>query len=219
VASITNTGKPTYKVAINVGAASIGGVPVTIDQDGVHVQGQGQALPYQQADDALNSALKQAGVQLFTVVPEVVKSDGELTVTATGVHVQFVQPVDQSGVPAQNADHILGEVYVDSLATPAGPIPKLNFSGGGTGSLAGGSSAGGGLSSTGGSSLAGGSSTYSSGGTSGTSPAGSAAQTTPTALTTALSKPMWLLAAYLVWQTLAIATGASLWRWRSGGAT
>ena len=223
-ASITNTGKPTDTVAVDVGAASIGGVPVTIDQDGVHVQGQDQALPYQQADDALNAALKQAGVQLFTVAPEVVKSDGELTVTATGMHVQFVQPVDAPGVPAQNADHILGEVYVDSLATPAGPIPKLNLSGGSSAPSVGGSSASGGLSSTGGggsSGLAGGgSSSYSSsspGGTAGSG--GNTVQTTPASLTTVLGKPMWLLVAYLLWQTLAIATGASLWRWRSGGVT
>jgi hypothetical protein len=74
VASITNDGTPAYKAAVTVASASIGGVPVTIDQDGVHVSGQGQALPYQQASDALNGALKQAGIQLFLVSPEVTKS-------------------------------------------------------------------------------------------------------------------------------------------------
>jgi hypothetical protein len=33
------------------------------------------------------------------------------------------------------------------------------------------------------------------------------------------SKPVWLLAAYLVWQTLVIGTGISLRRWGMGGAS
>jgi hypothetical protein len=54
----------------------------------------------------------------------------EETVTATGLHVVFTQPVSPSGVPAQFVEHILGEVYVDSLAVPAGPVPDLGFSSG-----------------------------------------------------------------------------------------
>jgi hypothetical protein len=72
-ASITNDGTPTYKAAVSVASATIGGVPVTIDEDGVHVAGQGGGLPYGQASDALNSALKQAGIQIFLVAPEVTK--------------------------------------------------------------------------------------------------------------------------------------------------
>jgi hypothetical protein len=30
---------------------------------------------------------------------------------------------------------------------------------------------------------------------------------------------MWLLLAYLLWQALVIATGASLWAWRRDGAS
>jgi hypothetical protein len=72
-AKITNDGTPADKFAVTVAAATIGGVPVTIDQEGVHVAGQGQALPLQQASDALNGALKQAGIQLFLVAPEIKK--------------------------------------------------------------------------------------------------------------------------------------------------
>ena len=39
----------------------------------------------------------------------------------------FTQPVSQSGVPAQYAEHILGEVFLDSLAVPAGPAPSLDL--------------------------------------------------------------------------------------------
>jgi len=353
-ATITNDGTPTEKIAVSVGTASIGGVPVTIEQDGVHVAGQSQGLPYQQASDALNGALKQAGIQLFIVTPEIKKgscdqagtttttsssglpgaptgttttnssdqtgtttttsscdqtgttsttsscdqagttttttnpSDGtgttttattttnssvvpgmtttttttnpsegagtttdtasssEETVTATGLHVVFTQPVEQSGVPAQYAEHILGEVSLDSLAVPAGPIPALDLSSSsssssscpngqhsGTKKTSGGASTGGSRSSAGGSSSSSspsastsssGSSQPTSGFTgSGSQPTssstGTAPQSFPARLASALRKPMWLLLAYLLWQALVIGTGASLWAWRRDGAS
>lgn len=418
-AAVANDGTatPAYKTNISVAAASIGGVPVTIDQDGVNVAGQHQGLPYQQASDALNTALKQAGIQLFLVAPKVTNcgqagtgtntstaastttttttsdqsgtaspcgqagamcnpgmgtgtetdttttttttttpltstdqsgmtttpsscvpptscgptgtatgggtsgstgiggstttttttttgqtdttgatpswcpptspmtsscstagtasgttptstdqtgttvtpgatnptaTDGttgssqETIVSATGVHVVFTQPVSPSGVPAQFVEHILGEVYVDSLAAPATPLPDLGLppsslssttssscardrhsrstaktSGGG-----GGSTAGDGGSTAGGSSLPGGSTASSSLSSSG-SALGSAPQTNatstgnslPATFAAALRKPLWLLLAYLVWQALVIGTGMSLWNWRRDGAS
>lgn len=117
----------TYKVSVRVAAASIGGVPVTIDEDGVHVAGQGSALPYQQASDALNSALAQAGIRISLVGPEITTKDGEETIDATGVHVYFTQPINAPGAPSQFAEHILGEVYVDSLAVLAQPLQAPGF--------------------------------------------------------------------------------------------
>ncbi len=403
-AKITNDGAtstPPYTTDVTVGAASIAGVPVTIDQDGVHLVTQHQSLPYQQAGDALNNALKQAGIQLFIVTPEVTScgqtggtgtgtttttttttttssdqsgmenpnscdqtgttttcgqtgtgtgttttttttssdqsgmenpnscdqtgmtttcgqtgtgtgtgttatttttpaltpsstttttttmssdqpgtgatpnscagtgmtpttsscgqtstgtgatttpsdpmgmapgtgNSGEETVTATGVHVVFTQPVGQSGVPAQFAEHILGEVFVDSLAVPAGPPPKLDLSSpssslspacgghksrttksGGRASAAGGSSSTGGLSSPAGASNSSGSGSLpSSASTFGSTsqPTGSSTGTSlPASIVSALRKPLWLLLAYLLWQVLVIGTGASLWNWR-----
>lgn len=62
-------------------------------------------------------------------------SSSEQTVTATGVHVVFTQPVNQPGVPAQYVEHILGEVFVDSLAAPAPPLPNLDLSSSSSSSL------------------------------------------------------------------------------------
>jgi hypothetical protein len=216
--SVTNNSKPTDKVSVNVGAASIGGVPVTIDQSGVHVKGQGSNLPYPKADDALNGALKKAGVKLHTAAPETKKGPNELTVTATGVHVAFVQPADAPGVPSQFVDHILGEVFVDSLAAPAPPIPSLGF-GGGSGSALGGAALGSGSGSLGYSS--GGGSSASSGYSSQPASSGNAAQATSTGslLSSLTHKPVWLLAGYLVWQTLLIGTGISLRRWWMAGTS
>ena len=408
-ASITNDGTPSYKAAVTVASATIGGVPVTIDQDGVHVSGQGQGVPYQQASDALNGALKQAGIQLFLVGPEVTNnscdqsgtgtssttttgssdqfgapsscggqgagmcdqsgtgtgaggvpalpasapttstdqsdtsttpsscdqtcdqsgassgtdrttttaptatttqttrttsndqssgggvtsscggtglpstttgscaapatgtgtgttstpgspsgtttttdssdqlgmgfgldnsSSGEMTVTATGVHVVFTQPVSQPGVPDQYVEHILGEVFVDSLASPAsaGAAADLGFSSPSSGSgssssassssscgggSASGSTSGGSASSAGGGSLAGGSIGSGALSSSGSSEpgAGPTGTSLPAMLAAALRKPLWLLLAYVLWQSIVIGTGASLWNWRKGGAS
>jgi hypothetical protein len=393
-ASIANDGTPTYKADVSVGSASIGGIPVTIDQDGVHVAGQGHGLPYQQASDALNGALNHAGIKLFLVAPEIcdqtgsssssgsgsgsgtttttttttttssdqsgssntsnscdqsgasatcnqsgsapappplpgqsdtgscdqtrtsgtcdqtgttttgtttttagtttttkskstptptpaptalggqsdttttasscgnssgttmpsscaqtgaaigttpTSSDamglntgnsnaGEETVRATGLHVVFTQPVSQGGVPAQFVEHILGEVFLDSLAVPAGQLPKLDLSSSSSSSLSSSSSSssssclggGGGTTSGGGSSFGGGSTSSPSGSTFGsTSQPGSSstANSLPAAFASALRKPLWLLLAYVLWQALVIATGWSLWNWRRGGAS
>jgi uncharacterized membrane protein YgcG len=218
--TVSNNGKPTGKVSVEVGGASIGGVPVTIDRHGVRVKGQGKDLPYAAADKALNSALQRAGLQLHTLEPEITKQPNEQTITATGVHVGFVQPVDAPGVPSQYVDHILGEVFVDSLATPAGPAPKLNLAGGGGGGTVVGGSTGGGGSA--GFSSGGGSSYSSSGGLSSSSqPAssGTTGQTSSSLLGSLAHKPTWLLAAYLVWQTLVIGTAVSLRQWRLGGVS
>lgn len=207
---IVNAGKPKGGCSSKVGGATVGGVPVTIDQNGVHVAGQGSGVPYGQADSAMNAALKQAGVQLYTVKPQVTKSANQLTIDCTGVHASFSQPVGQSGVPSQTVDHIIGEVFVDSLASPAPKIPKVNFNNGGGSTF---NNGGGSSSSSGGGSYGNNSSSSSGNG-------GNGSTSTPTSfLTAALSKPWWLLAAYLVWQAIVIATGASLWRWRTGAVT
>jgi hypothetical protein len=162
-------------------------------------------------------------------------NEGEMTVTATGVHVVFTQPVSPPGVPAQFVEHILGEVFVDSLANPASDSPTLGLSsssssfspssssssssapcGGSSSSGAtSGASASGGGSSASGSALsgspAGAGSAYGSG-----SQQGSTGQSLPAAFAAALRKPLWLLLAYLVWQSLVIGTGWSLWNWRRG---
>ena len=439
IATITNNGKgPSYKVAISVASATIGGVPVTIDQDGVHIAGQVQGVPYQQASDALNSALKQAGIQLFLVSPEVTRNScdpmgggggnyssgsggnsnsnsnsnsnandptmssssnscdssgmgmtgssscdqsysgngngngstttttsqspltpsttttttsscdqpsscqsgsstgtnsstttttaspltpttttttttsktkttssretgttttastsscegmttpssgctqanpsgtttnsnyqssttsttsttststttttpfssdqtdtaagtanatGEMTVIATGLHVVFTQPDGApSGVPAQNAEHILGEVYLDSLAVPAVPLSSydLGLSGSSSSSSSSSSSCLGGVaggSKTGGGLLAGGSTSGSNSGFASGSSSGFGSNASGSPIANVASniasilrkKPLWVLLAFLVWQALAVGTGASLWHWRRGG--
>jgi len=67
VAHAVTTGKTaTGTASTTVNGMKIGGVPVTVDDKGVHIDGQGQSLP---SLDALNSMLKQAGFQLVVASP------------------------------------------------------------------------------------------------------------------------------------------------------
>ncbi len=167
-------------------------------------------------------------------------SSGELSITATGLHVVFTQPDGApSGVPAQNAEHILGEVFLDSLAVPAVPLKlaPISFGGGSSslsssspssssssssclGGVAGGSKSSGGLLASG-SSSSGSPSGFTSGSSSqlGSSATGSPVGNLAASFTKMLrKKPLWVLVAFLVWQALAVGTGTSLWHWRKGGA-
>lgn len=67
VAHATTDGKKaTGTTATVVNGMKIGGVPVTVDNKGVHVQGQGSKLP---SLDALNSMLKKFGITVFVAEP------------------------------------------------------------------------------------------------------------------------------------------------------
>ena len=154
-----------------------------------------------------------------------------MTITATGLHVLFTQPVSPPGVPAQYAEHILGEVFLDSLAVPAVPLAPLSLNLNSTspgsssssscvGGHSGGTSASG-FSSAGGSSSSGSPSGYISGSSQpGSSASGSPLQNAAAGFASLLrKKPLWVLLAFLIWQALAVGTGASLWQWRRGGAS
>ena len=123
---ITNSGTPKGTASVSVGGATVGGVPVTIDQNGVHVQGQGSGLPYGQADDALNAALKTAGVQMYTVDPQTKKSANEMTITRPASTSTSRSRSTSPAFPRRPCEHIVGEVFADSLAAPATPLPKLS---------------------------------------------------------------------------------------------
>jgi hypothetical protein len=64
--AVTDGKKATGAASTVVNGMKIGGVPVTVDNSGIHVQGQGHALP---SIDALNKALKGAGFSVFVADP------------------------------------------------------------------------------------------------------------------------------------------------------
>jgi hypothetical protein len=209
----SNAGSPAHQVTINVGSASIGGVPVTIDHNGVSVNRSelpGVGLAVDQANAALNQALAQSGYQVRTLAPAITRSPNQEAVDATGVEVQYTQPAVAPGVPRQEVIHDIGDVSVDSLAAPGTPT-ALNVSGPIVTSPP--------IAGTPGSSefVPGTPGTPGVPGTTGasTSPTSPPAQTASPPLRAIVrrSKPVDLVLLYFLWQSLVIGTVASLW-WR-----
>ena len=222
--TLTNDGTtPKDAVVIEVAGAQVAGVPVVIDQNGVMIANT--AIPtvigaIQAADDALNQALGAAGIKVFTLSPTISKQGNQETVDATGIHVQFVQPptpplpIPVIGGAQQNFDHIIGEAFASSLATPGQP-PSSGSTGLGEEGLGG---------------SAGSAGTFIPGtlGTPGTPGSPAVALGSPSGPRTATlsplrrishTKPTYLLLLYFLWQTTLLGAAASLWWWRMAGAS
>ncbi|HEV7535888.1 MAG TPA: hypothetical protein VGP90_09650, partial [Acidimicrobiia bacterium] len=141
--NVTNDGTPKKTVTVTVGAAEVGGTPVTIGADGVSVNGQavpGLAGAGAQAGAALNQALGQAGVEVRSLAPSLQQSDHQLTLDAVGVLIRLAPASPAAGVPAQFIAMAVGEVFADSLAVPGDAGGELDDGlpddiGGPTGSL------------------------------------------------------------------------------------
>jgi len=218
--SVTNAGKPKHSIAIEVGQASVGGVPVVVGQDGVVVAGTqvpGLAGAIQQVSAALNQALASAGYAVRAVAPSIVKSTNQETIDAAAVAVTFLQPAPPPGIPYQNVTFALGEVFDDSLAVPTPPLPGIaSFESVGP-SVAAPALAPSALSAPSSGALP----SYAGPTAPPAAPAPSATQTAgPGTLATAVvhhRTPVELLLFYLVWQALVAATVLSAW-WRRTGA-
>jgi hypothetical protein len=211
--SVANDGTPKPTVTVDVGRVMVGGVPVSVGHDGVEVLGStvpGLGDIAAQASQGLNSALATAGFKIFTVTPEITTSTNQVTIDATGVHVHFFPTGAPGGVPQENTDEIIGEVFADSLAVPGVPLDHQVSADTGT---AGGATSGGADLGSSGSDL-----TSGAGGAVGT-PAtggGTASLTQGTSRNVAFhhNKPTYLLLLYLMWQILLLGAAASLWWWR-----
>jgi hypothetical protein len=216
--TMSNDGTPHADIVTTVGDASVGGVPVSIGKDGVVVASQVVALDaVQTASAALNGVLANAGITVTALAPQVHSSGSQETISATAVSVR----VNNAGPPQQTVIYNLGNVFADNLAIPAAAAPP---------------------------SLDTGPPSDLSGATTLTPPTSTdtgSTTTTPLSppvgvnppLTRVLPihtkkpvnaapaavalapKPAWLLAAYLLWQALIIATLASLWWWRRSSRT
>ncbi|MGZ4139877.1 MAG: hypothetical protein ACXVD2_02015 [Actinomycetota bacterium] len=196
---------PQSTTTIKVASAEIGGVPVTIDQNGVSVAGTqipGIADAVAQATAALNQGLAQAGWSINAPKPAITLSNGEKTIDASAVHVKFQEPDSGTGVPTLYAEYWIGQVFADSLGITS--IPLVGGTGGGIGGPS-----------------VGGVQTQFIPGTEGTpgSPGAPGSQAVGESGLAHLlrTKPLYLLLLYFLWQALIIGTGASLWWLRMGG--
>lgn len=132
------------QITTTIIGAAIGGIPVTIDQNGVQVNGQGGAQSSaveQQLSTALNAALQQAGIKIALSQNTSMQDAGKWQGSGGGLEVTGdFEP--GHGVPGTHVDFTVGEVSGSAYALPGAPF---NGGGGGFGGFGGGYYGGGGF--------------------------------------------------------------------------
>lgn len=112
-AAVTAVGSRTTSVAaLTIGGASVAGVPVTIDTDGVHAAGQGTGLgPLQDAQEQVNTALGAAGIDVHAVAVTKKVTGRSGYADTGGLVIHLVTPgVDPAGLPANDVTLTVGKV-------------------------------------------------------------------------------------------------------------
>ena len=134
VAHATSNGKTaTGTASTTVSGMKIAGVPVTVDEKGLHVQGQGSGSPSSQA---LNEALKQSGFAVYTTKPSKTISGATVKVSAGQLilmqeNVQYMDSANDTGMLMT-----LGGADISAGTSPAyvfeggGPVPTPAPTGG-----------------------------------------------------------------------------------------
>lgn len=108
--------------------ATIGGIPVTIDANGVHVQDQNaSAAQAQSLTDQLNAALKQANVQVSLIRTTASGTAGMWQASGTGVEVMaLLAPPSTSGVPSVSS--VPGSSNLPGGGSvPTGAVPSTHI--------------------------------------------------------------------------------------------
>jgi len=126
------------KITTTITNAAIAGIPVTIDQNGVQVNGQGGAQSSaveQQLSTALNTALQQAGIKIALTKSTSMRDVGKWQGSGGGLEVAG-DVVPGHGAPGTHVDFTVGEVTGSAYALPGAP---LNNGGGFSGGYFGGS--------------------------------------------------------------------------------
>lgn len=151
--AVSNTVTGTGSAATTVTGATIAGVPVTIDSNGVHIKGVGSKLP--SLTDTVNKALKQSGISIYVARPTKTVHGANVTLDAGNLIVLF----QQSQYVAQANDTgtllVLGGATINAntskgfvlKTTPLPPTPTTvtpPSTGGGGAPAGGGTSTGGG---------------------------------------------------------------------------
>lgn len=139
IGGITSTAEATsdgatakVKGGTTVTNATIAGFPVTIDENGVGVQGQGVALTT--ATAAVNAALKQAGLTLLVSEPQGKPDGSRVTYTAGSLVAQFTQMGYSLGLTLGGANVVANAAAgFDSPSTTTGGFVPGTTGGSSTG--------------------------------------------------------------------------------------
>ena len=135
-ATVTAVGaRTTATASLTVGGASVAGVPVTIDSDGVHAAGQGTGLgPLQDAQAQVDQALAVAGMDVHAVAVTKRVTGRSGYADSGGIVVHLVTPgVDPAGLPGNDVTITVGKVTATGTSeavVPPVPLPPLPAAGG-----------------------------------------------------------------------------------------
>ena len=112
-AVVTTTGdKATAAGGTTISGLEVGGIPISVDGAGIHVEGQD--VPAGAALDAVNSILANAGIQLYATAPTKNVSAGSATYRAGTLVV--VMDVDHAG-PKDDVVVVIGGAEANAAAT------------------------------------------------------------------------------------------------------
>jgi hypothetical protein len=115
-ASATTDGEhATAKGTTTASGVSVGGIPVTVDDRGVHAQGTGAATDAEQA--AVNSALKGVGMQIALGAPDGVPQGGSVAYNAQSLVIVF------TNATGFTTTVVLGGANVSVAASPGFAYP------------------------------------------------------------------------------------------------
>ena len=119
-------GTPVTTAQLTVGSATVAGVPVTIDEEGVHAAGQGTGLgPVQDAQDQVEQALAAAGVSARAVgVTRTVEGRTGYADTG-GLRITLRTPDLPGGVAANALTVTVGKVTATGTSTEALDVPVV----------------------------------------------------------------------------------------------
>ena len=129
VAHAVTTGKTaTGTASTTVFGMKVGGVPVSVDDQGIHIQGQGTALP---SIDAHNQVLKQAGFTVFVADPTKTVNKANVQVSAGQLVIE--QDNDQYTGNLNSTGNVitLGGASISADSSLAyiykpGPLPSIS---------------------------------------------------------------------------------------------
>ena len=126
-AQVTVTGGTPVAVArLAVGSATVAGVPVTIDESGVHAAGQGTGLgPAEDAQEQVDQALAAAGLSVRAVgVTRTVEGRSGYA-DSGGLRIEARSPDLPGGVAANAVTVTVGRVTVTGSSTEALTVPAV----------------------------------------------------------------------------------------------
>lgn len=119
----SNTKTGTGQAHTTVSDATIAGIPVTINQTGVHLKGKSTPLP---STSPVNKALARSGIQIFVAKPTKQVNKADVSVDSGNVIVLFSQSQYVKQANDTGALLVLGGASINANTGQGVPTPHVN---------------------------------------------------------------------------------------------